>query len=145
MLVKQISLFVENKSGRLAEVTRILAENLIDINAISIADTTSFGILRMIVNDPDKAEEKLKDAGFTVGVTNVIAIALKDEPGALAEALGCLEGSAAEIEYMYAFVGKFQNKALVILKVNDEEISTVIDLLLKNGIQVLKAQEVYAI
>ena len=83
MLVKQISVFLENKSGRLAEVTKILGSNDIDISALSIADTTDFGILRLIVNKPEEAEEILKENGFTVSCTNVIAIAIEDKPGGL--------------------------------------------------------------
>ena len=83
MLVKQISVFLENKSGRLAEVTRILGENNINISALSIADTTDFGILRLILNNPEKAEEALKENGFTVSCTNVIAIGVSDRPGGL--------------------------------------------------------------
>ena len=81
MLVKQISVFLENKSGRLAEVTKILGDNKIDISALSIADTTDFGILRLIVNKPEMAETVLKDNGYTVSCTSVIAIAVVDEPG----------------------------------------------------------------
>lgn len=143
MFVKQISIFIENKSGRLAEVTRTLAENHIDISALSIADTTDFGILRLIVSDPALAEQKLRDAGFTVGVTNVIAIAIEDVPGALAKALSTLDDTVVEIEYMYAFVGKTQNKALVILKVDHGE--TAVESLTQGGVQVLSADIVYNI
>ena len=83
MFVEQISIFLENKSGRLAEVTKILGENDIDISALSIADTTDFGILRLIVNKPDKAVEILKENGFTVSSTNVIAVEVADKPGGL--------------------------------------------------------------
>ncbi|MFW6306199.1 MAG: ACT domain-containing protein, partial [Bacillota bacterium] len=86
MLIKQISIFIENKSGRLTEVTKILGHNNIDLIAISISDTTDFGILRLIVNDPNKAESVLKENGFTVNTTNVIAIAVDDVPGSLADA-----------------------------------------------------------
>lgn len=93
MDVKQISVFLENKSGRLAEVTKILGENNIDISALSIADTTDFGILRLIVNDPDKAEKVLKENGFTVSSTNVIAIGVEDKPGGLSKALEILDAN----------------------------------------------------
>jgi len=143
MFVKQISIFIENKSGRLAEVTRTLANNSIDISALSVADTTDFGILRLIVNNPDKAEDKLRDAGFTVGITDVIAIAVDDVPGALAKALSTLDNTSVEIEYMYAFVGKTKDKALVILKADNKEAA--VEKLSAEGVYVLKAEEVYNI
>lgn len=141
MLVKQISVFLENKSGRLAEVTKILGSKGIDISALSIADTTDFGILRLIVNDPEKAEKVLKEAGFTVSCTSVIAIAVADEPGGLAAALQVLEKEEIGIEYMYAFVGKTSNEALVILRV--EEPDKAVEVLTKNNIKVLPSRKVY--
>lgn len=141
MLVKQISIFLENKSGRLAEVTKILGNKGIDISALSIADTTDFGILRLIVNDPEKAEEVLKETGFTVSCTSVIAIAVADEPGGLAEALDVMESKNIGIEYMYAFVGKTTNQALVILRVEKPE--KAVEALTENNIRVLPANIVY--
>jgi hypothetical protein len=141
MLVKQISVFLENKSGRLAEVTKLLGEGDIDISALSIADTTDFGILRLIVNKPEEAEKVLKDNGFTVSSTNVIAIAVVDEPGGLASALKVLGTESIGIEYMYAFVGKATNEALVILRV--EEPKRAVKVLSDNNIRVLPAQAVY--
>ncbi len=141
MLVKQISVFLENKSGRLAEVTKSLAAGGIDISALSIADTKDFGILRLIVNDPEKAEKALKNDGFTVSCTNVIAIAVEDRPGGLSEALKVLDDNSIGIEYMYAFVGKTSNKALVILKTEDSE--KAIKSLEASGIHVLPSKQVY--
>jgi hypothetical protein len=141
MLVKQISIFLENKSGRLAEVTRILGTNDIDISALSIADTTDFGILRLIVNKPEKAEEILKDNGFTVSCTSVIAIAVADRPGGLALALDILDREAIGIEYMYAFVGKSSDEALVILRVEDPD--RAIESLTRNNVRVLSSSAVY--
>jgi hypothetical protein len=143
MLVKQISVFLENKSGRLAEVTKSLGENNIDISALSIADTTDFGILRLIVNQPELAEKILKDNGFMVSPTNVIAIGVEDKPGGLAVALNTLKMEGIEIEYMYAFVGKCSQEALVILKVGDT--ATAISTLNKKGIKVLSSKEVYCL
>jgi len=141
MLVKQISIFLENKSGRLAEVTRVLGSNNIDISALSIADTTDFGILRLIVNNPKEAERILRENGFTVSCTDVIAIGVEDKPGGLAKALEILEGINVEIEYMYAFVGKTSEKALVILKVANPD--KVIEVLKNAGIEVLTSETVY--
>ena len=141
MDVKQISVFLENKSGRLAEVTKILGENNIDISALSVADTTDFGILRLIVNNPEKAEEILKESEFTVSSTNVIAIGVEDKPGGLSKALEMLDGESIGIEYMYAFVGKKSEEALVILRVDNS--SKAVDVLAKKGIEVLSSDKVY--
>jgi len=143
MVVKQISVFLENKSGRLAEVTRILGEKNIDISALSIADTTNFGILRLIVNKPEEAEMALKEQGFTVTGTSVLAIAIDDTPGSLAKALEAITLKGISIDYMYAFIGKTEAKALVILKVDD--IQNAIDSLKSKDIRVLKADEVYSL
>lgn len=141
MLVKQISIFLENKSGRLAEVTRVLGNEGIDISALSIADTTDFGILRLIVNKPERAEEILKENGFTVSCTSVIAIAVTDKPGGLAAALEILDSEAIGIEYMYAFVGKTTSDALVILRVENPD--KAIKTLSEKNIKVLSSTDVY--
>lgn len=142
MLVKQISVFLENKSGRLAEVTKILGGSGINISALSIADTTDFGILRLIVNNPQKAEEILKENGFTVSCTEVIAIAVADKPGGLSVALDILDREALGIEYMYAFVGKTMDNALVILKVDEPEKARTA--LMAEGVEVLSSDLVYS-
>lgn len=136
-------MFLENKSGRLAAVTRLLGQNGINIRALSIADTTDFGILRLIVNEPERAHDVLKQEGFTVSVTDVIAVAVPDRPGGLAEILAILEGANMNIEYLYAFTGKSAGDALVIFRVEDPD--RAIDTLTKNGIRVLKNGEVRAI
>ena len=141
MLVKQISVFLENKSGRLAAVTRVLGDGGIDISALSIADTTDFGILRLIVNKPEEAEQILKENNFAVSCSNVIAIGVKDEPGGLAEALEILAAESIGIEYMYAFVGKAEKEALVILRVDNHE--KAIAALTKNNIKVLSSNDVH--
>ena len=141
MLIKQISIFLENKSGRLAEVTRILAANDIDISALSIADTTDFGILRLIVNKPEIAEKALKENGFTVSCTSVIAVSVADKPGGLAAVLDILDKDNISIEYMYAFVGKSEGEALVILKLSDSD--KAIQILSDNGINVVPSSSVY--
>lgn len=141
MLVKQISVFLENKSGRLAEVARTLAANNIDISALSIADTTDFGILRLIVNNPESAEAILNENGFTVSCTSVIAVSIADKPGGLAAALDILDVEGIGIEYLYAFVGKTENEALVILRVEAPEKAIII--LTEKGIKVLSSNDVY--
>ncbi|KUK41299.1 MAG: Amino acid-binding ACT domain protein [Clostridia bacterium 62_21] len=141
--VKQISVFLENKSGRLAAVSKILGANDINIRALCIADTSDFGILRLIVNDPERAYGVLKESGFTVSATNVIAVQVPDRPGGLAEALTILEEAGLNIEYLYAFVSKVSGRALVILKV--EDVDRAADLLRGRGIPVPHPEEVYAL
>ena len=142
-MVKQISVFVENKTGRLAEVTKVLGNSNIAISALSIADTTDFGILRLIVNKPDEAEKILGENGFTVSSTEVIAIAIPDTPGSLSKALKALDNSSIGIEYMYAFVGKTTNEALVIFRTENTE--RAVELLEDSFIRVLNADEVYSL
>lgn len=140
-MVKQISIFLENKAGRLASVTRTLGDTGINIRALSIADTSDFGILRLIVNDPDKAYKVLKDAGFTVSETDVIAVEVPDSPGGLAGVLDIMGNASINIEYLYAFIGKASEDALVIFKVEhpDKAIATFNE----NGINVLDKTQVY--
>lgn len=142
MKVKQISIFLENKSGRLAEVTKVLGDNDINIRALSIADTTDFGILRLIVNHPEKVGKILKEQNFTVSETEVIAVQVPDQPGGLAGILGLLENNSINIEYMYAFVEKSGMDAVVVFRV--ENIDRAIDFLQKNGITLLSEREIYA-
>jgi len=143
MRVKQISLFLENKSGRLAEVTRLLGQKDINIRALSIADTTDFGILRLIVSHPEKAFEALKDEGFTVSMTDVIAVEVDDKPGGLGAVLQVLQDAGINIEYLYAFLEKSSNDALVVFRV--EQVDDAIKVLQTNGINILKGEEVYTL
>lgn len=142
MKVKQISVFLENKSGRLAKVTQTLGENRINIRALSIADTTDFGILRLIVSDPAKACQILKNEDFTVSETDIIAVQVPDNPGGLAGILETFENAKINIEYMYAFVGKASGNAAVVFRV--EAIDRAIELMQKSGIKLLTDNEVYA-
>ncbi len=143
MLVKQISVFLENKSGRLAEVTKTLSENKIDIRALYIADTTEYGILRMIVDKPDEAVELLTASGFTVSSTNVIAITVADIPGTLDNALEVLSQNKISVEYLYAFVGRASTDAIVVIRVEDP--SQAVGILIKAGIHVVETKEVYGL
>ena len=120
-LIKQISVFVENKAGRLSDIRNVIGKIGIDISALSIADTTDFGIVRMIVNDPDKAAEILKSNNLVVKVTDVIALAVADKPGGLAGEIEKLKNAGISIEYMYAFIGKSDKGALVIVRVENPE------------------------
>jgi len=121
MLVKQISVFVENKPGRLAKLTRALADSGIDLIAICIADTVDFGILRCIVDDPDKAVDVLKKSGFTASTTKVLAVELPDKPGGLAAVLGYLSEADIDVEYIYSFVRSRKEKALILFKVDNPD------------------------
>ena len=142
MSIKQLSVFVENKAGRLAEITAILAQAGIDIRALSVADTTNFGILRLIVNKPMEAEKALKEAGLTVSLTSVLAIGIPDEPGGFAAAMRALADASIDIEYMYAFISRDEGRACVILRVEDN--AAAVAALEKNGIQLLGEDKVYS-
>lgn len=137
MNIKQISIFVENKKGRLAEITKVLKEGNIDIRALSIADTKEFGILRLIVRDPDRAITFLKSEGFTVSLTKVIGIGIDDKIGVLSDAMEILSSNDISIEYMYAFIGRYKESAYVIIRVEDNE--KAIKLLNDNNFNILKA------
>ncbi|MDR2049292.1 MAG: ACT domain-containing protein [Treponema sp.] len=121
MEIKQISVFLENNAGRLGEVTRVLADANINLRAISIADTADFGILRLIVNDPDKAVKALTGAGFTTRITNVAAVEIDDKPGSLAGVMELFRKSNVNIEYLYASLEGNVGKAVVIFKLEDHE------------------------
>ena len=141
MKIFQVSVFAENKEGRLADITGVLAKNGINIRALSIADTTHFGILRLIVDDPYKAEKVFTDNGFTVSLTNVIAIEIPDVPGGLSKALKILSDNNISVEYMYAFNSYIEGKAFVIIRVEESE--KAIEVLLNNGINLLESSVIY--
>jgi hypothetical protein len=140
--VEQISVFLENKAGRLAEVTRILADSKINIRALSLADTSDFGILRLIVNDNAKAKEVLKQQGFTVGKTDVVAVEVADRPGGLHNILHTLFKAGINVEYMYAFVQQSGNNAVIIFRFDN--IEDAIRVLTENGVQVIEGAKLYA-
>lgn len=119
MLIQQISVFIENQPGRLTEVADVLAQSKVDITALSLADTSDFGILRLIVDQPEEARKALTDNGFIVKSTDVLAVAMDDRPGGLASVLRTIKDAHISIEYMYAFVGKQDGKAVVVLRVSD--------------------------
>ena len=116
-MVDQLSIFLENETGGLADVVDVLARAQVDLRALSLADETDFGILRLIVNEPDRAAAALKEAGFTVRKTPVVAVEIPDRPGGLAAVLNALRGVA--VEYMYAFVRKSGEHALVVFRFED--------------------------
>lgn len=143
MFIKQVSIFVENKSGRIADIISVLGDNGIDISALSIADTTDFGIVRLIASDPEKAERVLREYGAIVKITEVLAVGVSDTPGGLARALNVLKESNIEIDYIYAFVGKSDKGALVVMKVNDPQ--KALKCFEKNNIVTISAEDVYRI
>lgn len=143
MKVNQLSVFLENKSGRLADVTRTLAENQINIRALSIADTIDYGLLRLIVNDPEKATQVLTDAGFTVAETEVLAIEIPDRPGGMAGIIDILSAKGLNIEYMYAFVGRSGEHAIVIFRI--EPVDEAIETLKLGGARILRGEELHAL
>ena len=140
MAITQLSVFVENKSGRLAAIADILAQNNINIRALSIADTADFGILRIIVDDTDLAISVLSSAGITVRRTEVIGVTIDDVPGGLSKILTTISNSGMVIEYMYAFVGKTHEKAITIIRTDDMDIT--LSVLAKNGIHVVSEEEI---
>lgn len=142
MRVEQISVFLENKAGRLAEVTRILSEAGVNIRALSLADTSDFGILRLIVNDNEKAKEALKAHGFTVGKTDVVAVEVEDRPGGLHKILDILRKAGINVEYMYAFVQQSGNNAVIIFRF--DHLDEAVRVLTENGVTVINGSRVYS-
>ena len=120
MFIKQLSIFIENKVGRLQAIMDTLSENDINIRALSIAETTEFGILRIITPDVDKAKQVLREADVISKITDVIAVYIDDRAGGLAKMLKSVTDSGVNIEYMYAFLGRREGKALMVLKADDE-------------------------
>lgn len=143
MSVKQINVFLENEPGRLAEVTSALTKANIDIRAVYVTDSTSYGILRLLVDQPDEAKNVLQTVGFTVSISHVIAVALKDVPGTLDQVLKILSDNNIQLEYLYAFVGRASTDAVVVLRVDDRH--KTMEIFEKNNIKVLDDKEVYGI
>ena len=131
MIIKQISIFMENTTGRLADITALLAQAGINLRAISIADTTDFGILRMVADQPDDAVKLLKAAGFTARETDVIGVEVPDHPGELARIMALFREVGVNIEYLYASLEHKEDKAVIVLKVDD--IKTGLLMLEQNG------------
>lgn len=120
-MIYQLSVFLENRAGQLAQITGILAENHIDLRAINIADTADYGVLRMIASDNEKAAELLRGSGFILSLTPVVAVAVPDEPGALNCILQITANENIDIEYMYSVFGKEQGKAVMLFRVNEPD------------------------
>ncbi len=143
MRAKQISVFLENKAGRLAEVTGILAEADVNIRALAVADTSDFGVLRLIVNDNQKALTALKHRGFTVGETDVVAVEVEDRPGGLHRILDILCSAEINVEYMYAFVTQSGSNAIMIFRFGN--IDEAVNVLQQNNVTVINGSMVYTL
>ncbi|NLE02750.1 MAG: amino acid-binding protein [Fibrobacter sp.] len=139
MKVEQISIFLENKTGRLANVAQVLKDNSINIRALTVADSTDFGILRMIVNYPDKAFEVLKSSGFMVKKSDIIAVQIEDKTGLFFEIMELCNNNGLNIEYTYSFVEQNSNKAILFLRFDNPDMA--IDLFIRNGYKLLKNEE----
>ncbi len=143
MRVEQLAVFLENKSGRLAEITSIMAEKKINIRALSVADTADFGILRLIVDDVNSARDALKSHGFTVSIANVLAVEVPDKVGGLAMVLKSLEKAGLNVEYMYAFVNKSGEDAVLLFRF--EDMDKAISTLKQDGYTLLSGAQICAL
>lgn len=142
MQAEQISIFLENKAGRLSEVTGILSQNGVNIRALALADTTDFGVLRLIVDDNARAEEVLKNGGFTVRKTKVVAVEVKDHPGGLHSILDILYRAQINVEYMYAFVRQSGSNAVMIFRFDQPE--EAVRVLSESGVTIIQGDKLYS-
>ena len=143
MIVRQLSVFLENKPGRLCAATDTLAKNGINISALTLADTAEFGILRLIVDQPELARDVLTESGVVVRISEVIAVAMNDAPGGAGGILHLLSGAGINVEYMYACVGKMSGKAIMIIRTDDPK--TAAEILRKEGYGDINPADVYRI
>ena len=140
MTVEQISVFVQNKTGQLGDVTRVLEEAGINIRALSLADTADFGVLRLMADDTPRAGQVLRDAGFTVGSTPVVAVEVADTPGGLGYVLALISQHRINVEYLYAYTQRDSVKATLIFRFDRN--AEAVKMLRKNGVRVLSADEI---
>ncbi|HPJ49981.1 MAG TPA: ACT domain-containing protein [Proteiniphilum sp.] len=141
MLIKQLSVFLEDRSGRLTELTRILAENDVNITALTVAETADYGMVRMVVGRPERAKEALEEAGFTVGLTEVVCAKMPDRAGSLHRILQILTEEQINVDYMYAFSNS--NVALAVIRSAD--ISRVAGVLQQHKLELLSGSDLYQI
>ncbi len=142
MLIKQISIFIPNKKGSLSQLTDILIEHNIDIRAIAVFDTAEFGILRIVVDDPDRAVEILNREGIVAKVSKVIAVEPEDKPGSLNQIFSILRDADINIDYIYSFIMRKKEMPYIVLKVDQQE--KAVEELTANGINVINKEEIYA-
>ena len=143
MAIKQLTVFVENKQGTVASVTGMLSKKDINLRALSIAETEGFGILRLIVNDEALAKKTLEDEGYLIKITEVVGVKIGDAPGKLSEALTVLDDAGINVEYLYAFIGKSEFGALVIIRADKPE--DAIEVLKANKVSLVEAKEIYRV
>ncbi|MCZ3364813.1 MULTISPECIES: ACT domain-containing protein [Methanobacterium] len=143
MKVKQLSIFLENRKGRMRKALDVLEKGDVNIRALSIADTSDFGILRLIVPEPDKTKKLLEDNNFIVKIGEVIAVRMQDQPGGLGKILGILDDNDINLEYLYAFVEEKENGAIVLL--HPEDIDGGIKALQNGGAEVIPAKDIYGL
>lgn len=141
MKIKQLSIFLENRKGRMRKALDVLANADINIRALSIADTSDFGILRLIVPEPERAQKVLEENNFVVKMGEVIAVEMSDKPGGLSAILGILDESNINLDYLYAFVDEKEERAIVLL--HPEDIDSGVEALEKGGATVIPPEEVY--
>jgi ACT domain-containing protein len=141
MTIQQISVFLANKPGSIAEVLNVLHEAGVDLNALTVADASQYGVMRMIANDPKKALDALK--GYAAGITDVIAVRIDDSPGKLAEILNLLKEAQISVEYLYAFVAPVGGSAYCVLRVADNAEAEAC--LLKHGVTLASPEDLYDI
>ncbi len=141
--VRQLSVFLENKPGRLCAATDALAKEGVNISALTLADTTEFGILRLIVDDPDRAKDILRNSGVVVRITKVLAIAMNDTPGSAGDILHILSGAGLNIEYMYVSVGRVSGKPIMMVRTDDIEAAG--DVLHRAGYSDVDPSDVYCV
>ena len=141
MKIKQLSIFLQNKMGSLAKPLEVLTVADVNIRAMCMADTSEFGILRLVVDDPIKGKEALEENNFLVKITDIIGIEMNDTPGGLTSVLDVIRDNLIDLEYLYAFSHKKEDKAILLLHADD--IDKLIDVLSKNNITLVSAEEVY--
>ena len=139
-MVKQISVFLENKEGNLAEFSRLLSENDINLRALSMAEAGEFGIVRMIVDDVYKATTSLKEADYVASVKDVLAVEIPDEAGSLAKVLAVLGSESVNVEYMYAFTNHTPGKAYMIFRVTDNQYASAV--LAEHGVHLMTQEDI---
>ncbi len=135
MTIKQVSVFLENVAGRLAEITKVLSEGGINLRAMTIADTADFGILRIVADDPEKTVELCEKNGFTARITEVLAVEIEDRPGALLSVMQLFHKSEINIEYLYASLEQNRDNAVIIFKIEDVERGS--QILEENGLKTI--------
>ena len=141
MQIKQLSLFIENQPGTLSKVSQVLKENDLDIRTLSLADTSEFGILRLLIKDHNRAKDVLEKAGFVVKITDVLAITISNKVGGLADVLSIIDRHHLSIEYMYAFTFSHGDRAVLVFRFND--IQHALNELKDEPVEVLRAEDLY--